>query len=220
MNIFIIGLNGRIGSLLADELQARGDLVSGLVRQQGHVDAFTSRGMRPFLGSLAELSDEHLAEMVHGSDAIVFAAGSNGGSADVSTAIDADGFEKAIRATHLAGVPRFHSVSVLPEAWRERQLGDDEEYYFRVKKAADVRLSRSGLDWVIVRPSLLVDSTGSGTVALGPAGLHGQISRADVASTLAELLHEPRISRQILEVDGGSTPIADAVHRNVRQTNP
>ncbi|MET8771395.1 hypothetical protein [Streptomyces sp. NPDC004658] len=60
------------------------------------------------------------------------------------------------------------------------------------------------------------DDPGSGTVSLGPAEFHGQIAREDVAATLAELLHEPRIGRQILELNTGSTPIEDAVRANVR----
>lgn len=39
---------------------------------------------------------------------------------------------------------------------------------------------------------------------------------ADEVLTLVELLHEPRIARQILELDTGSTPIAEAVRANVR----
>ncbi|WP_327169716.1 NAD(P)H-binding protein [Streptomyces subrutilus] len=72
-------------------------------------------------------------------------------------------------------------------------------------------LSRSDLDWLNHRPSLLTDDPGTGTVSLGPAEFHGRIPRADVAATLAELLHGPRIHRQILELNTGSTPIREAV---------
>ncbi|GAB3804398.1 TetR/AcrR family transcriptional regulator [Micromonospora zhanjiangensis] len=44
---------------------------------------------------------------------------------------------------------------------------------------------------------------------------HDEIPREDVAATLAELLHEPRIRRRILELTQGSTPIARAVLANV-----
>lgn len=106
---------------------------------------------------------------------------------------------------------------MLPESWRERDLGEEVEYYFAVKKNSDNALSRSDLDWLILRPSLLLDGPGVGTVSLGPAEFHGQIDRHDVAGTLAELLHEPRIGRQILEVNTGSTPIEEAVLANVRE---
>jgi hypothetical protein len=110
--------------------------------------------------------------------------------------------------------PTYVDVGDL-ESWRERDLGEEVEYYFAVKKQADVALSRSGLNWLILRPSLLLDGPGTGTVSLGPAELHGEIARDDVAATLAELLHEPRIGRQILELDTGPTPIEEAVRANV-----
>jgi uncharacterized protein YbjT (DUF2867 family) len=159
---------------------------------------------------------EELAATFGDVDAIIFSAGSNGGSKEITKAIDGDGVGKAIKAARLAGVERFALVSVLPESWRERDLGEEIEYYFAVKKDADIALSRSDLNWLILRPSLLLDGPGVGTVSLGPAEFHGQIARDDVASTLAELLHEPRIGRQILEVNTGSTPIAEAVRANVR----
>jgi len=68
---------------------------------------------------------------------------------------------------------------------------------------------------VILRPSLLVDDPALGTISLGPAEAHGEIARADVAETLTELLLEPRIRRQILELNTGTTPVREAVRANV-----
>jgi len=104
----------------------------------------------------------------------------------------------------------------MPEAWRERQLSDDEEHYFAVKKRAEVALTRQPIDWVILRPSLLTDDPGRGTVALGPAELHDEITREDVAAVLEALVLEPTINRRILEVNTGPTAISEAVGRVAR----
>ncbi len=216
MDVFIIGITGGIGDLLARKLRSRGDTVHGLVRRDDQQAALAAQGVQATLGDLAGMTVEELAAAFGGVDVIVFSAGSNGGSREVTKAIDGDGVVKAIDAARLAGVERFVLVSVLPESWRERDLGDEVEYYFAVKKGADVAVSRSELNWLILRPSLLVDDPGIGTVSLGPAEFHGQIAREDVAATLAELLHEPRIGRQILELNTGSTPIQEAVRANVR----
>jgi uncharacterized protein YbjT (DUF2867 family) len=80
-----------------------------------------------------------------------------------------------------------------------------------VKKQAEVALTQTDLDWVILRPSTLTDEPGVGTVSLGPAQLHTEVRRDDVASTIAELLHAPAIRRTILELTGGTTPIERAV---------
>lgn len=216
MNIFIIGITGGIGGLLADKMSSRGDAVRGLVRQDDQRIELAARGITTGVGDLSGMAAEELAVMIGKADAVVFAAGSNAGSREITKAIDGDGLHKAIAAARLAGVGRFALVSVLPESWRERNLGEDVEYYFAVKKEAEIALTRSNLNWLIIRPSLLFDGPGIGTVSLGPAEVHGQIARDDVASTLAELLHEPRISRQILELTTGSTPIPDAVQQNGR----
>ncbi|MFD5271597.1 NAD(P)H-binding protein [Streptomyces sp. NPDC058335] len=216
MDVFIIGVTGGIGGLLAQKLRSRGDAVHGLVRRKDQQAELATRGVNAHVGDLSSMTAEQLAAAFGDVDVIVFSAGSNGGSTEVTAAIDGDGVARAIKAARLAGVERFVLVSVLPESWRERDLGEEVEYYFAVKKQADVALSRSDLNWLILRPSLLLDGPGTGTVSLGPAELHGQIARDDVAATLAELLHEPGIGRQILELNTGSTPIAEAVRANVR----
>ena len=43
-------------------------------------------------------------------------------------------------------------VSAFPESERSQGLGEGFEHYMRVKKTADVYLTRTDLDWLIVRP--------------------------------------------------------------------
>jgi len=215
VKVFILGISGAIGALLADKLTAGGTEVHGLVRKPAQQVDLAARGAETTLGELSTMSAAELARAASGSDAIVYTAGSNGGAREVTKAIDGDGVTKALEAARLAGVSRFVLVSVLPESWRERDNPDEVEYYFAVKKQADIAVTRSDLDWVILRPSLLVDCPALGTVSLGPAEAHGEIARADVAQTLTELLLEPRIRRQILELNTGTTPIREAVRANV-----
>lgn len=216
MKVLIIGITGRIGGLLARNLRSRGDEVRGLVRREEQRDVLAADGIDAVVGDLARMDSTELASALADTEVVVFTAGSNGGAAEVTRAVDGEGVCKTIEAIRHTGVRRLALVSVLPESWRERNLSDEEEYYFAVKKQADAAVARSGLDWMILRPSLLTDDSGTGVVSLGPAELHGQISRADVADTLATLVHEPRISRQILELNSGDTPIAEAVRRNIR----
>ena len=215
MKAFILGISGAIGALLADKLTAAGTEVHGLVRKPAQQVDLAARGVETTLGELSTMSATELARAASGSDAIVYTAGSNGGAREVTKAIDGDGVAKALEAARLAGVRRFVLVSVLPESWRERDNPDEVEYYFAVKKQADIAVTRSDLDWVILRPSLLIDDPALGTISLGPAEAHGEIARADVAETLTELLLEPRIRRQILELNTGTTPIREAVRANV-----
>lgn len=216
MKVFIIGVSGAVGGMLAQNLIARGDEVSGLVRRDQQRAELAARGVEASVGELSEMPAESLAALFSGADAVVYSAGSNGGARAVTIAIDSEAAVTALEAAFLAGIRRFALVSVLPEAGRGQPLDEDEEFYFAVKKLVDVTVSMSDLDWLILRPSMLVDRAGMGTVALGPAQPHDEISREDVAATLAALLHEPRIGRQILELTQGSTPIEQAVRENLR----
>ena len=85
------------------------------------------------------------------------------------------------------------------------------EHYMVEKKKAEIQLVLTDLDWVILRPSALTNEPGAGTVDLGLAKVHREIRRDDVADTLIALIKNPGITRVILEVTGGSTPIDGAV---------
>jgi len=219
MKVFIIGITGGVGTLLARDLQRRGDTVSGLVRTTEQQQDLAGRGITARVGDLTRLSGTGLADLVGAADAIVFTAGAGGGR-DATTAIDGEGVVTAIAAAHEAALrraaPRLVLVSVFPEAWRERHLGPDFDHCIAVKKEAETALVRSGLDWVVVRPSALQDEPGRGTVALSVAEVHDVVAREDVAATLAEVLHEKGTRRQILELTAGPTPIAEAVAATVR----
>ena len=133
MNVFIIGITGGVGGLLAQDLRGCGDAVHGLVRRHDQQADLQAPGMTARIGDLACMTVPELAAAFGDADAIVFSAGSNGGSRAVTTAVDGEGVAKAIEAARLAGARRFALVSVLPESWRERDLGDDVEFYFTVK---------------------------------------------------------------------------------------
>ncbi|WP_255561215.1 NAD(P)H-binding protein [Mumia sp. zg.B53] len=216
VDVFIIGVTGGVGRLLTQELRGRGASVRGLVRRPGQRADLAASGVDAVVGDLTTMSQEDLAPAFGSVDAVVFATGSNGGSRAVTDALDAGGLRKTVGAMRLAGIDRLLHVSVMPEAWRERGLDAETEHYFAVKKEADIFLSHSDLDWVILRPSMLHDRDGLGRVSLGPAERHEEIARADVASVLAGLLYEHRIGRQVLELNQGTTPVAAAIAANVR----
>jgi uncharacterized protein YbjT (DUF2867 family) len=112
---------------------------------------------------------------------------------------------------HLAGHARLLLISVFPEAAREQCLGDTFEHYISAKKKADVEVVNSGLDWIILRPSSLKDTPGTGRISIGLANFHTEITRDDVASTVVALLNATQITRKILELTEGTQAIADAV---------
>lgn len=214
--VFIFGITGRVGRLLATRLRTKGAIVSGLTRSSLPDPALEAEGATTVTGELGVATTEEITAMISDWDVIVFAAGSNAGAQSVTDDIDDAALQRVSEAIAASPGKRLILLSVLPEAWRERQLSDDEEHYFAVKKRAEVALTRQPIDWVILRPSLLTDDPGQGTVALGPAELHDEITREDVAAVLEALILKPTISRRILELNTGPTAITEAVGRIAR----
>ncbi|WP_274425212.1 NAD(P)H-binding protein [Chelativorans sp. YIM 93263] len=212
MKVFIVGIGSGVGRLVREQLAAAGDEPTGLVRQQRQVEALASLGIKAKFGDLVAMSVDELADAVRGADAVVFSAGAGGKDGDdATTRIDGDGPGKLAEAAALAGVRRFILVSVFPEAWRERRMDASFEHYMVQKKRAEIALVQTDLDWLIVRPSALLNGPGTGRVDLGLAKVHEEITRDDVATTVVALLKSPDLSRLILEVTGGDVPIAEAV---------
>lgn len=221
MHTFMIGIAGGTGLRVARLLADRGDTVSGLYRRPEQIAALRSVAASGVLGDVATLSEEELAAAAVGADVLVFTAGAGDQDSDsMIDAVDGDGVRKAIAAARLAGISRLLLVSVFPEAGRGSEMSKSFEHYMAVKKRADVELARSELDWVILRPSSLTNDPGTGSISLGPAEIHGEISREDVAATIVALLHTPGVRREILEVTAGDTRIASAVAALLNAAEP
>jgi uncharacterized protein YbjT (DUF2867 family) len=212
MKVFIVGIAGQTGLRLARLLKSRGDEVDGLYRRPVQSQMLSAIGITGTLGDLVQIDVKQLASDIRGNDVIVFTAGAGDQDSDAMIdAIDGNGVSKSIAAAQLAGVKRFILISVFPEAGRGEDWGESFEHYILVKKQAEIALTQTDLDWVILRPSTLTDEPGVGTVSLGPAQLHTEVRRDDVASTTGELIHTPAVRRRILELTGGTTPVERAV---------
>jgi len=211
-NVFIIGGAGKVGSRLAQTLSELGHPPRSLYRHPEQEASLHALGAIPVLGSLLELDTQGLAALFSGSNIVVFTAGAGGkGGPEMTNAIDGRGLKLAVDAAKLAGVKRFILVSAFPESFRAKGMSESFENYMSVKKLADVYLAETDLDWVILRPGTLLDEPGRGKVRAGLAIPYGEISRDDVAWTLAEIINRPAISRVIIELTAGSEAISTAV---------
>lgn len=210
-HIFIVGATGGVGSRLHPILTVAGHSVTALHRKPEQAEPLDKAGVTPVEGNIIDMDAAALAKAMAGADAIVFSAGAAGTGRDRATKIDGDGPIKLIEAAGQAGVKRLYVVSVIPDAGRAADLGDDFEHYMAEKKRADVAVAHSDLDWVLLRPGTLTDEDGSGTVDLNRAVAYGDVSRDNVAAVLAELLETPAVRKEALELVDGGTPVAQAV---------
>jgi uncharacterized protein YbjT (DUF2867 family) len=152
---------------------------------------------------------------MHGEvDAVVFAAGAGPGSgAARKDTVDRAASALLADAAERAGVRRFLQVSSMGVD-QEPDPSRDEVWaaYIAAKAEAEEDLRGRDLDWVILRPGSLTNDPPTGLVHLAepPVG-RGEVTRGDVAAVLAELLRNPEVSKRVLELRGGDTPVADAV---------
>ncbi|KQM54882.1 NAD-dependent dehydratase [Pseudomonas sp. Leaf15] len=216
-SVFIVGGSGKVARSLAQQLAEQGHQPRSLYRHAEQAEALEALGASPVAGNLLELDTTSLAKLMAGSDTVVFAAGAGGkGGAQMTNAIDGHGLELSVAAARLAGIQRFILVSAFPEASRGKSVSETFENYMAVKKRADVHLAATDLDWVILRPGTLLDSPGTGKVHAGLAIPYGDVPRDDVAAALLQIIEQPGVSRVIIELTQGTTPVTEAIRSFTR----
>jgi uncharacterized protein YbjT (DUF2867 family) len=215
MRVVIAGGHGKIALLLERLLAERGDQAVGLIRNPAHVADVQKAGAEAVICDLETASAEDVAVLLSGADAMVFAAGAGAGSgAPRKDSVDRGASVLMADAAERAGVRRFVQVSSMGTGQPPRP-GTDEVWaaYITAKTAAEDDLRARDLDWTILRPGRLTDAPPTGRVRLAPPPVpRDTVSRADVAAVIAALLDNPGTRHQTLELVGGDTPVAVAVH--------
>jgi uncharacterized protein YbjT (DUF2867 family) len=212
--VAIAGAHGKIAQRLTVLLVARGDTVSGLIRNPEHAADVRARGADPRVCDLEHATVEEIAAAVDGADAVVFAAGAGAGSgAERKLTMDRDGAIKLLEATESTRVPYVIVSSIGAE--NPPPESDDAVFsvYLRAKAAADAAVMASDRSWTVIRPGSLTDDPGAGRIRLDTDPFRGRVARDDVADVLAGVLQDPRATHRILYVNGGDEPISQALGR-------
>ncbi|KAB1864912.1 SDR family oxidoreductase [Microbacterium algeriense] len=189
--ILVFGGHGRIALLLAPLLTARGDEVTGVIRNPEHTADVAATGARALVADVEGLDVDELAELIRGHDAVVWSAGAGGGSPERTYAVDRDAAQRSMDASERAGVRRYVMVSWLGSTADHGVPEDDSFFpYADAKWAADEHLRGSGLEGTILAPGTLTFDEPTGRIRIDPEG-SGAVSRADVAAVIAASLQEP-----------------------------
>lgn len=213
MRIAIVGGNGQIARLLHPLLVKAGHQPVALARKEEYRADLEALGAELRLLDLENADDAAWDAALEGADAVVFAAGGGGdGSIERKKTVDLGGSLGAIASATRLGIRRFVQISAIGvDRPADPDLGEVWAAYVTAKRDADVALRQSELDWTVLRPGRLTDDAATGLVDLGPEAERGDVTRADVAATVAALLErDDTIGRQ-WNVVGGKTPIAEAV---------
>ncbi len=212
MEVLVVGAHGQTAIKVVELLIEKDHNVRAMVRDAAQAGELEKRGAEAVIADL----EQDIEFAVEGCDAVIFAAGSGADTGEDKTwAVDRDGAIKVIEACERNAVERFVMLSALgadaPEKAQEAMAP-----YMKAKAEADQRLQKSKLNYTIIRPGMLNDD---------PESLHiiarehlkdkkGQISRSDVAYTIAETLENPNAYRKTFEViGGGHDAIAEAIRK-------
>jgi len=213
MRVVIAGGHGKIALVLERLLSQRGDSVAGLIRNPEQTADLEAAGAEPVVIDLEKASVDAVAEHLRGADAVVFAAGAGPGSgAARKETVDRDAAILLADAAEAAGVDRYLMISAM--AADPQATADDPvfEAYLRAKGVADDAIrARGALSWTVVRPGMLTNDAGTGSVTAGESTGRGSIAREDVAAVLVAVLDEPGTAGQTFDLISGETPITEAV---------
>ncbi|MEA2213196.1 MAG: hypothetical protein QOF83_3144 [Solirubrobacteraceae bacterium] len=209
--IAIAGGHGKIGLMLTRRLSARGEIVIGLIRTPEQADDVRAAGGEPRICDLEQADVPAVTAAVAGASAVLFAAGAGPGSGpERKWTVDRDGATKLLEAAGAADVPRYLIISSVGA--EDPPAGDDAfSVYLRAKAQADAAVQSSDRDWTIVRPGRLTDAPGTERVRIDLEAFRGEVARADVAAVLDGLLAGPIAVGRTLYVNGGETPITEAL---------
>ena len=211
MHVVIAGGHGQIALLLERALADRGDRAVGLVRNPDHVADLKAAGAEAVVIDLERTDAATLATHLEGADAGVFAAGGgpNSGAARKET-VDKGAAILLADAAEQAGVRRYVMVSAMGTDRADPTSGDVFQVYLRAKQAADDDVRARDLDWTVVKPGRLTDDAATGRIAVGDLD-RGEVTRADVAATLAAVLHTPSTAGRTFDLLGGDTPVDEVL---------
>lgn len=214
MKVFLIGSNGQVGKHIVKFLQeSNRHELTAMVRSKEQAEQLKESGVKAAITNL-EGSVEELAEVMQGSEAVIFSAGSGGNTGpDKTLLVDLDGAVKSMEAAEKAGINRYIMVSAYKAYDRESWKDSPIKPYMVAKHYADRMLVASDLNYTILGPGLLLNDPGKGKIAVGEEIQKTSIPREDVARTVVAALDEEKTYRKTIEIMSGDTPVEDALKR-------
>jgi putative NADH-flavin reductase len=204
MRIAVIGASHGIGAELVKQAGAAGHQVVAVSRSMNPEPA---SDLLPVKGSIL---DPGIAERaVRGADAVAWCLGVKtlGPAALRTVTVFSEGIQRTIEAMKAAGVSRLVAITGIGAG---ESRGHGGFLYDRIglplivgavyadKDRQEAILKASGLEWTIIRPTLLTNGprTGRYRVLTDLTGVHGgRISRADCADCLMRAIVEHQWSR-------------------------
>ncbi|TWB22522.1 nucleoside-diphosphate-sugar epimerase [Nitrospirillum amazonense] len=165
MRVLVIGAYGLIGGYVVARLLAEGHAVTGVGRDVAAA-ARSLPQVRWARVDLAKVTVEDWRPLLADVQAVVNCAGAlQDGPRDDLAAVHRDGVARLAAACVQAGVRRLVHISAAGVA-ADRGLGAQGDRFNDTKLATETLLRASGLDWIILRPGLVLAPAAYGGSAL------------------------------------------------------
>ncbi|MBM6590795.1 SDR family oxidoreductase [Brevibacterium sp. RIT 803] len=224
--ITIIGGHGKIALLVAPLLSKAGHTVRSVIRKEEQSSDIEAANATPIVADVEQLDVDAIAEVLAGSDAVVWSAGAGGSGEDRTWAMDRDTAIRVMDAAQKSGIRRFVMVSYFNSHLVDGEFpgvekGDGMYAYYNAKSQADEHLrTKTDLDWTVLGPSVLNLDPATLTITVDSSGETRDLevpstSRDNVAHVIAATLGEPAAIGKTLNFHDGDTPIAEAVAQGV-----
>jgi len=195
--ILVLGATGGTGRLIVAQALARGYEVTVLVRSPDKASGL--KGAKLVVGDARD--ERALREALKGQDAVVSALGTPASPFREVTALSqmTRTLVNAMKAEHVSRLVSITGIGAGDSAGHGGFLFDNVIFPLLLRKVyadknrQEAIVRDSGLDWVLVRPSVLNDKPGGQRVrALTDlSGFHGgTISRADVAAFVLDQVRD------------------------------
>jgi uncharacterized protein YbjT (DUF2867 family) len=223
--VLVVGATGQLGGVIARKLLASGIPVRALGRNREKLEALRASGAEIAAVDLKDLSK--LTEACRGIDQIVATANNFMGKGDTSpTRVDLSGYQNLCAAARNAGVKRLVYVSY---------RGVDQFAavdYFRIKWYIEDAIRRSGVPYVMLRPTAFMDiwvndvlapgirKSGVTTIFGDGTAVANYIAVEDVAQFAVSILGRAEIVNEAIEIGGPSNlsqnDLATLVERHLK----
>ncbi|CAN5553660.1 NAD(P)H-binding protein [soil metagenome] len=227
--VFVTGGSGFVGSAVIEELLSRGYAVNALTNSRKIDAAVTS-----IKGSMFD--DALLADAMRGCDAVIHLVGiimENPSKGVTFDRIHHQGTVHVVDAAKKAGVKRYVQMSALgtrPDAASE---------YHKTKYLAEQYVRASGLDWTIIRPSMIhgpkgefmkqeakwargtappflfMPYFGAGPLGCGGAGKLQPVYVGDVARAFVDAIEKPNTIGEVYPLGGATVLTWFQMHRAI-----
>lgn len=206
--VLVVGATGQLGSVMTRKLIASGTKVRALARNADKLAPFAPQAEI----AAVDLRDiRKLTEACRGVDQIISSANNNlGKGANSPSRTDLSNYQNLCAAARNAGVRRLIYVS-------SRGLTQDAPVdVFRIKWYIEDAIRRSGIPYVMLRPSAFMEiwvdhllakgirEKGVATIFGDGNGISNYIALDDVAEFAVKILARPEVVKEVVEIGGPS----------------